>query len=126
LTRRWYEVVQDTQDTDRWTVTVSIGRNAPKANGMGQTPMSAGSWADFGAETRLLLRDVGDVVFEAYGRGVYEGVSEDAYTLILADVAGRELPALRTALGDLARAYGQDSIALTHGQTTFCRGDWSG
>ena len=118
-------MVQDTQDTDRWTVTVSIGRNV--AGG----PMTEPSWRLFRRELRdwaelLTQYEHGTLVFQGAGEGVYEDVSEDSYTLILADVAGRDLPQMRTTLGVLARAYRQDSIALTHGQTTFCRGDWSG
>jgi hypothetical protein len=99
------------------TTIVSIGRNF-HATG---EPMSINLWNDFqGYVRRAMLNACGSVYFHGTGSGIYEGAAEESYTVIADDPATtwQDLK-LRQTLRDLARIFGQDSIAVTYGETEF-------
>lgn len=98
------------------TAVISIGRN------VGHLPMSSAKWHDFKRSIRestgVLSLDA-IPVFEGSGHGVYDGMQEESYTVILANVRDKDVHALRRRLSILAGMFGQESIALTIGRTEF-------
>jgi hypothetical protein len=99
------------------TITVSIGRN------MGERAMSADLWRRFQRLTVIAVQAfMSELYFAGEGEGIHEGRPEQSFTI----VAGGDLfmlPNLRLRLADLARAYRQQSIALTVGTTQFVTKD---
>tara|TARA_R110000823_G_C15804223_1_gene487515 strand:- start:206 stop:556 length:351 start_codon:yes stop_codon:yes gene_type:complete len=106
------------------TIIVSIGRNMGTANPLpsGKQELNGGEWSAFKDEvTATLTGTGGTVVFKGEGLGIYEGEYEHAYTVI---VTVKTLPwslwlEFENSLGLLAYRYGQDSIAVTTGDTWF-------
>lgn len=99
--------------TTMTTIVVSIGRN------VGDEPMDAEQWLRFrGHIVDAVQEREFDIVFEGEGTGTYEGQREPSFTLV---ATGRptKVAGLYYALDDLAREFGQDSIALTAGNTSF-------
>lgn len=97
------------------TVTLSIGRN------IGADPMPAEDWTTFRAYLNLAAVECGlDVVFTGTGAGIWQGeISEDAHTVVGLTTDATDLEELARSLGQLARAYRQDAIAMTVGETTL-------
>lgn len=106
------------------TIIVSIGKNMGTANPLpsGKDELNEGEWSAFKDEVTATLTGVGGVVvFQGEGVGIYEGVYECAYTVI---ATVKALPwslwlEFENSLGLLAYRYGQDSIAVTTGDTWF-------
>lgn len=101
------------------TLVVSIGRNRDGV------PMERAEWHAFGWDVEDILSAVagGEIVFSTRdGRGMdpTTGYVEHSATWVVAD--GRVTPLLRRALATVARRYGQDSIAVTTGETEFIEG----
>ena len=113
------------------TIIASIGRNMGTANPLpsGKRELNEGEWLAFKDEVNATLTGMGGaVVFQGEGLGIYEGTSERAYTVIVTVKASTLTPALpwslwldklANSLGLLAYRYGQDSIAVTTGNTRF-------
>ena len=113
------------------TIIVSIGKNMGTANPLpsGKRELNEGEWSAFKDEITATLTGMGGaVVFKGEGLGIYEGEYERAYTVIVtvkASTMTPELPwslwlgKLENSLGLLAYRYGQDSIAVTTGNTRF-------
>ena len=112
------------------TIIVSIGRSMGTANPLpsGKRELHEGEWLAFKDEVNATLTGMGGVaVFQGEGVGIYEGEHERAYTVIVTVTASTltpELPwslwlDLANSLGLLAYRYGQDSIAVTTGNTWF-------
>lgn len=98
------------------TAVVGIGRN------IGERPMAREVWSRFRRQVEGALYNLGfTVYFAGVGEGVFEGNEEQSATFVaggsLADV-----PRLRLSLHTLARSFGQESIALTVGETEFVGG----
>lgn len=95
------------------TIVVSIGRN------IGDEPMDAEQWLRFRGRVydAVALRDF-VVVFEGEGTGTYEGQREPSFTLVATGKNNR-ITGLYYAMEDLASEFGQKSIALTTGNTSF-------
>lgn len=104
------------------TVTVSIGRNYGQASSLAGQPMDAGRWSRFIARTEAIVlaacSSFNDIHFTGEGRGWYQGQAEASFTII-ATIQADLLPELQARLSILARIFGQDSIAVTAGQTTI-------
>jgi hypothetical protein len=96
------------------TITVSIGRNVPR-----HLPLTAVEWRTFRNETLATVETFGEVHFFGEGTGVYQGSTEESFTVVgtVEDIAG-----IRRSLAILATFYRQDSIALTQGTTSFVEG----
>ena len=113
------------------TLIVSIGRNMGTANPLpgSRRELGEGEWSAFKDEVTATLTGMGGVVvFHGEGVGLYEGERERAYTIIMTVKTYNmtpELPwslwldKLANSLGLLAYRYGQDSIAVTTGNTWF-------
>lgn len=107
------------------TVVVSIGRNVSRDTGDPEgiitEPMPDGDWEDFMFDLNTELPY--PVVFSGRGVGTDSTAdtltAEESYTLILADVSDEIIATLPARLAALARAYGQECVALTVGETTF-------
>lgn len=96
------------------TITVSAGRN------VGDTPMDIVDWERFTADIVALVESTGHtVLFEGTGKGVWDGVVEQAFTVVALVEWGAETDQLTAWLGDLAKGYGQDAIAITTGETVL-------
>lgn len=92
-------------------VTVSIGRN------IGDQPMSSDQWSAF----RFALLDVldkGEHLFTTSGRSHSRWGDEDSLTVAV-DVLEEQIPAIRSALAQLAADYQQQTIALTIADPEF-------
>lgn len=92
-------------------VQVNIGRN------VGSESMSDADWDKFIAYTASALSStcLNHTEFEFhYGRGTWEGVAEESchVSTLAQSVDG---PKLRSKLRDLARQFGQDTVALVIG-----------
>ena len=103
------------------TVTVSIGRNIgrtfdfPSSYEVGDA-LNDAMWAKFKSEVTDLLAFDGGIHFLGEGVGYFEGDTEQSYTV----VATVDNPVgLYHRLADLAPLFGQESIALTTGSTSF-------
>lgn len=95
------------------TIVVSIGRN------VGDEPMDVEQWLRFRGATYDAIAERGFVVvFEGEGTGTYEGSREPSFTLV-ATGNGNRIADVGRALARLAREFGQESIALTTGNTSF-------
>lgn len=95
------------------TTVISIGRRIGTS-----ATMSDPAWDRFRRETVEVARaHCGEVFFSGTGRGQYEGVVEESFTVIAQHPTDRA--ALRERLANLARMYGQESIAVTFGVTYF-------
>ena len=105
-----------------YTFTIGFGRRIGKGENL---PMSR--WAAFQADVASFIQTVaGATIYsETAGGGVYDGVREECANVVFgvdwdADTLELSLlPYLRGGLGELARRYRQDSIALTIGKTEF-------
>lgn len=94
------------------TVTVSIGRN------VGAVPMPVDVWRRFRRDVAGYLAS-GDVfVSDARTVGRWDGVAEESRTWV-ASIASSDVPSIVSAMAALARAYRQDAIAVSVGQTTL-------
>lgn len=102
------------------TATVSIGANIAGTD----QPLPRAELKQFLKETHEILAQFGQVVFRGVGLG-YDpttGASEPSATFVaVLEEDLTRLALLQSILGDLAGSYGQDSIALTLGATTFVR-----
>ena len=101
------------------TATVSIGQRAHEA----QEPLDIGQWHEFRRLVGALLSEVVDGTVHvngALGRGEWNGVAEVSATFV-ADVPQHRLNVVRSGLAFLAKAYGQEAIALTLGYTEFVK-----
>lgn len=98
---------------------VTIGRNVPE---QGNLPMSGERWERFISDTTaIVLLTCGTVYFVGTGQGVYEGQTEQSWTIIAdAPVSLEEHDSLKWNLAELAHTYLQECIALTVGETVFC------
>ena len=99
------------------TATVSIGQGAHKA----QEPLDLAQWHEFRRLVGTLLSEVVDGTVHvngALGKGEWNGVPEVSATFV-ADVPQHRLHVVRSGLAFLAKAYGQECIALTLGHTEF-------
>ncbi len=99
------------------TVTVSIGQGAHAS----QEALSIAEWQEFRRLVGTLLSEVVDGTVHvngALGRGEWKGVPEVSATFV-ADVPQGTLGTIRAGLKFLAKAYGQECIALTLGHTEF-------
>jgi len=109
------------------TVTVTIGR------GVGNdSQLSVSDWDDFKDAVddalTVYLNPGAQVVFKGEGQGIWEGVEEVAYTVVVAGWVDRPYyitngddttssALLLSWLGTLARRFDQDAIAVTFGRT---------
>jgi len=114
---------RDEEEARKMTVVISIGRN------IGDEPMSTYSWDGFrGAVRALVDAYAGPVVFAGTGEGIYDGLEEEAFTVIGAEstenigTRAKDLQTLKSELRSLAGDYRQDSIAWTRGTTLFLKG----
>ena len=102
--------------TDK-TLVIAIGRN------IGNLPMRARRWNAFKNSLQGVASEYGKIVSRARGTGVYEGVLEQTYVLIVSaptdEFGNVNLVGIKTYLRALAEAYEQESIALVVGHTTF-------
>ena len=97
------------------TVTLSIGRNVGDSD-----ELSIPSWSEFRTDLEIVAAAHLDVVFIGTGRGIWEGrVTEDAHTIVGLSEETTDLEELGRDLGDLARRYSQEAIAMTVGNTTL-------
>ena len=113
------------------TVIVSIGKNMGTVNPLpgGRDELNEGEWSAFKDEGIAALADSGGVVvFQGEGVGIYEGLYERSYTVIATVDTSPGIPKtpwmqrwekLGDDLGLLAYRYGQDSVAVTTGNTRF-------
>jgi len=98
------------------TITVTVGRNIAGA------PMSADHWEALQRRVRTVLAyaTTGTGRLEShYGVGEWDGVTEDSAKVTRYGTAwGQERDAdwLRAEIGDLARVYRQEAIALVIGE----------
>ena len=98
------------------TVTVSIGRN------VGNVPLSAGQWDRFRAAVAegVNFHTSDRYVEDALSFGAWEGVEEESRTWVALLAADYDrVPELTRYLAAIARAYGQDAIAVTTGVTVL-------
>lgn len=96
------------------TTTVSIGRNRPGGE------LTEQAWLEFIRATDNAVRDTeSDVYFYGSGTGEWDGVFEDSFTWVFETPVNGTLEWTRRALATLALFYGQESIALTIGETEF-------
>jgi hypothetical protein len=113
----WEEQVLQDDTNVQGTITVSIGRN------MGERPMSADLWRRFQRLTVIAVQAfMSELYFAGEGEGIHEGRPEQSFTIVAGGPL-HMLPNLRLRLADLARAYRQESIALTVGTTQFVTKD---
>lgn len=95
-------------------LTIGIGRSVKDG------PMDTRTWEEFRSAVDAALHDRKlHPVFYGVGVGEYEGVREDSATWVIAEYSDAQLTLIRLDLTRLARYYGQDSIALTVGETEF-------
>ncbi len=87
---------------------VSIGRN------VGDQPLNATDWTEFISRTSMTVYEfAGPLVSYATGHGVYNDSPEDTFIVVGAQTPNpHDASCLRIALRALARAYGQECIAL--------------
>lgn len=95
------------------SVVVSIGRN------IGDDPMRDDDWKTFKAEVYDVVAEFSPVVFYGQGIGIYKDTAEDSYTVIAEVNNLSGWARLHDRLAKLAKQYGQDSIAITLGDTEF-------
>ena len=114
-----------------YSITVTIGRNAPVLDptlaqydeATGErivAPMSDVQWATFEDEVQELLSRATDGAIETHrGVGVWGGVVEEStkVTLLVDNPLNVNVGYIRVNLADLARKYQQDAIALTIGES---------
>lgn len=98
------------------TVTVSIGRN------VGTVPLSEARWNDFTAAIHNLIDVYCRTVYVdcAESTGSWDGILEDSRTWVaeVADwITPEVLPTVVERFGTVARAFGQDAVAVTVGTT---------
>lgn len=103
------------------TLTVTIGRNLPKED---NRAMSRRDWARFQDEIERVVqvhtgRDGSNTVH--YGTGIWDGVPEESAILTWFSIELDDLSHARIVswLGQVARAFGQDSIAVMLAPVTF-------
>ena len=106
------------------TVVVSIGRNVgrPEDEARLGASLDDEQWTLFkyAVADAIFIRSGGRVHFEGEGTGYFEGTSERSFTI----VATVENPVgLYHDLAELAPRFGQQSIALTTGNTAFPGGE---
>lgn len=80
--------------------------------------MPLGEWRRFRRDVRGALGDVRTYVADARTVGEWGGVPEESRTWV-APVATADVPALVSAMAELAARYRQDAIAVTVGTTTL-------
>lgn len=105
-----------------YTFTIGFGRRIGKGDNL-----SARAWREFQADVARFVSSLrGATVYSrTEGEGVYDGNREDCATVVFGVDCDKDtlsvviLPYLRGGLGELARRYRQDSIALTIGKTEF-------
>lgn len=98
------------------TYVLSIGRN------VGNEPMSEPAWRTFKASLGDTCEAFGlSIVFKGEGEGIYEGESEQSYTVVATGAIRSDGSPLSfsASLKILARTFRQEAIALTQGETTF-------
>lgn len=91
---------------------VTIGRN------VGSDPLSREDWERFVSSVVRTVRDASSAVyFVGYGRGIWEGATEDAFTIVTDDIRSADRERFRLRLSALAHKYRQDAIAVTSAPT---------
>lgn len=94
------------------SMTVSIGRN------IGNSPMSQAMWEGFTSSVlRNIRSNTSAIYFVGFGTGIYEGATEESFTVVSSNPTESALCAIRVSLSLLAHAFKQDSVALTVGET---------
>lgn len=100
------------------TVTISIGRR----RGTGAN-LTAEDWRKFRAGVEGAVVDLGgEVFFAGQGGGIYGGTFEESATWVAGTDEAEDTVAWRVfvrTLAGLAARFGQDSIAVTRGETAF-------
>lgn len=100
------------------SMTVSIGRN------IGATPMSDHLWHSFTSDVlRNIRSNTGAIYFVGFGEGIYEGTTEESFTVVSSNPSDSALCAIRVSLSLLAHAYRQDSVALSIGATEIVKAE---
>lgn len=95
-------------------LTIGIGRNVKSE------PMRTRDWEQFRAAVDASLYDRKlHPVFYGTGIGEYMGELEDSACWVVAEYSDAQVELLRHDLARLAQYFGQDSIALTIGETEF-------
>ena len=93
---------------------ISIGRNVK------DTPLPDAQWQRFIFEVQSAIDLAGGTIYAtAYGRGEWQGVSEDNAVVTFGDVPEHVIPELRLHLGWLAEDHSQDAIALLTGESVL-------
>ena len=105
----------------QWTIVVGIGRerrtNGPALN---EPALNDYWWEAFRFDVDLVLRDRGvEIFFAGAGTGVYPGVRREESATWVGATSVRPDEVLHAQLGELARRYDRDSIAVTYGDTVF-------
>lgn len=107
------------------TIVISIGRNNGTLNPVpivkpGESLPEA-TWRAFMHEILVAASQAGLVKhFTGVGTGVYEGAMEESWTAIYsADLDDEEIDSLSRSLALIGFRYGQDSVAVTVGETAF-------
>lgn len=95
------------------TIVVSIGRN------VGTEPMRDEQWNDFRESLIDIVGNYARIVFSGTGTGIDPGtnITESSFTLV--GTLTTNITGLYHELATLAYAFGQESIALTTGNTAF-------
>lgn len=101
------------------TVVIGIGRATDGRHGPG--PLTDTQWVSFQRDIASAIAAYdGTLYFAGTGDGVYENVPEESATFVAsAPRFSDQRNALLERLALLARAYEQESIAVTFGETRF-------
>lgn len=99
------------------SATISIGRGVGR-----EGELSDQSWHTFKFRVRRIASEYGTLVFEGEGNGVYDGRSETAYTITIADIK-EEIHLMYLDLEVERQNFGQEAIAVTIGNTNFVHAD---
>ena len=99
-----------------YTYSITLGSNVKNK------PSSQHKWLSYQAILLPLINKyASDIHTEANGTGFYKGMIEESYIIVFSMIAGFENQ-LRKDLKPLAVKYGQESIAMVKGSTTFIEG----
>lgn len=82
--------------------------------------MSEEEWERFSSDVvRILRSNTESIHFVGWGQGVYEGMTEESFTVIASDPSHTALAAIRVSLAYMCDAYGQEAIAVSQGDPTY-------
>lgn len=96
------------------SVVVNIGRN------IGNTPMPAEVWEDFRTEVlRTALNLNGDIYAQGTIEGIWEGKTEEAFTVQFTIPDNVDAWVIERAFALLGVEYQQDAIAVLIGEPAF-------